>query len=63
MDLALTYHDAQLYGTDIELFQPGNWLNDQCILFVCEYVAALCFFMCVCVCSAVPGCCAGPAGS
>mmetsp|Transcript_21871 Transcript_21871/g.31752 ORF Transcript_21871/g.31752 Transcript_21871/m.31752 type:complete len:104 (+) Transcript_21871:67-378(+) len=29
----LNYNDAVVYDTDIELFNPGCWLNDRCINF------------------------------
>ena len=38
LDTVLIYHDSTLYRTDVDLFKPGCWVNDHCILFQCEYV-------------------------
>jgi Ulp1 family protease len=29
--LVCSYHDADIYYRDLDLFQPGQWLNDACI--------------------------------
>lgn len=38
MEIKLTYGSATLRQKDIDLYEPGQWLNDQCILFYFEYL-------------------------
>lgn len=38
-EILLTYYSATLRQADISLVTPGNWLNDQLILFYFEYLA------------------------
>lgn len=37
-DIQLTYKSSTLRLSDISLFYPSNWLNDQCINFYFEYL-------------------------
>ena len=37
--ILLTYHSSTLRQADITLFNSGNWLNDQCLLFYFEYLS------------------------
>jgi sentrin-specific protease 8 len=39
--IKLTYRSATLRQSDISLFNSGNWLNDQCILFYFEYLTTV----------------------
>lgn len=34
----LKYHDVQLYASDVALFAPGQWLNDNAINFYFQYL-------------------------
>ena len=34
----LTYGDSTLRQTDIECFDDGRWLNDNCLSFYYEYL-------------------------
>ena len=40
LDTVLIYHDSTLYRTDVDLFKPGCWLNDHCILFQCSSLSS-----------------------
>ena len=37
-DTVLSFYDAVLYKSDVDLFAPGGWLNDHCIVIQCEYL-------------------------
>ena len=37
-DTLLSFYDAVLYHSDLELLAPRGWLNDHCIVFQCEYL-------------------------
>lgn len=38
-NIILTYKSATLRQADIDLLAPGQWLNDQCILFYYEHLS------------------------
>jgi Ulp1 family protease len=33
--------DVSVYAEDVAVLEDGNWLNDNCISFVCEYVVCV----------------------
>lgn len=36
-DVVITYVDTTVFTSDLELLEPGYWLNDKIIAFYFEY--------------------------